>query len=100
MRNHSRHAAQRTAQRRIPEEYIELVLAWGRPIRQRLGRTAYHLGRREAETARARGIEVPERAVNVAVVQAGDGTLVTAIRSRDRHRLKVHGRRRARGGRR
>jgi hypothetical protein len=32
------------------------------------------------------------------VVVAGDGTRVTAIRSQDRHRLRVHGRRRKRGG--
>lgn len=90
----SLHARRRGAQRRVPEEHIELALAWGRPIRQRGGRVAWHLGHREAREARDTGARIPERAIGVAVVVAEDGTLVTLVRSDDRHRLTTHGRRR------
>lgn len=98
----SRHADQRRAQRSVPDDHIELALLWGRPIRQREGRVAFHLGRREAEAARRAGAEIPERAVGVAVVQATDATLITVVRSHDRHRLSTWGhrqRRRAGGDR-
>ena len=104
MPNFSPHAWRRSAQRSVPAEHIELALAWGRPIRQRGGRVAWHLGHREATDARDTGVAIPERAVGVAVVLADDGTVVTVVRSDDRHRLAVHGhcsrpRRRAGGGR-
>jgi hypothetical protein len=104
MTNYSTHARRRSAQRSVTAEHIELALAWGRPIRQRGGRVAWHLGHREATDARDTGVAIPERAVGVAVVLADDGTVVTVVRSDDRHRLAVHGRgsrprRRAGGGR-
>lgn len=95
----SPHARYRSAQRSVPAQHIELALVWGRPIRQRGGRVAWHLGRREAADARDTGVAVPDRAVGVAVVLADDGTVVTVLRSDDRHRLTVHGRPRRRGAR-
>ena len=104
MPKYSQPASRRSAQRAVPDEHIELALAWGRPIRQRNGRVAWHLGHREAREARTAGMPIPSRAVGVAVVQASDGTVVTVVRSNDRHRLATHGRRyrghrRAGGGR-
>lgn len=100
----SDHARSRCAQRAIADEHIEIALAWGADVRQRDGRVAYHLGVREASLARAEGFDVPASAVGVAVVVARDGTVVTAVRSDDRQRLRSHGwrspRRRASGGRR
>lgn len=95
------HASRRSAQRSVPAEHIELALTWGRPIRQRGGRIAWHLGYREASDALDTGVRIPERAVGLAVVVADDGMIVTVVRSDDRHRLATHGRRsrrRAGGG--
>lgn len=104
MSNFSSHAWRRSAQRGVSPEYIELALDWGRPIRQRGGRVAWHLGYREATDARRTGVPIPDRAIGVAVVLADDGTVVTVVRSDDRHRLATCGRRsrprrRAGGGR-
>lgn len=95
----SPHAWSRCAQRNVPQEHIELALSWGRLIYQREGRVVWHLGTREASQARACGVEVPDRAVGVAVVVAADGTVVTVVRSQDRHRLVLSGRLRRRAGR-
>lgn len=106
MPSYSPHAWRRSAQRRVPEEHIELALDWGRAIQQPGGRVAMHLGRRDVAHARSLGVRIPDRAVGLAVVLAADGTVVTVVRSGDRHRLVAfgggrrhpHGRR-ARGGR-
>ena len=82
MRDYSPHAARRTAQRSVSEQLVEFALAWGRPINQDHGRTAYHLGRKEAAQARAAGVDVPERAIDVTVVLAADGVLVTSFAAR------------------
>lgn len=92
MPNFSPHALHRSAQRSVPAVHIQLALAWGHPIRQRCGRVAWHLGYREACEARDAGVPIPERAIGVAVVIARDGTVVTVLRSDDRHRLTTHGR--------
>ena len=100
MLNTSAHAALRSAQRSVSDEHIELALVWGQPIRQGAGRVAWHLGDREARAARAIGVPIPERAIGVAVVLADDGTVVTVVRSENRHRLRCYGRRsRPQGGR-
>jgi hypothetical protein len=91
MPHFSPHASRRSAQRSVQAEHIELALVWGRPFRQRGGRVAWHLGDREFTDARDTGVTVPERAVGVAVVLAKDGTVVTVVRSDDRHRLVVLG---------
>lgn len=91
MSNWSDHARSRCAQRAISDEHIEIVMAWGADVRQHDGRVAYHLGLREASSARAEGFDVPDGAVGVAVVIARDGTVVTAVRSDDRRRLRSHG---------
>ncbi len=93
MEDWSNHADRRSAQRSVPITHVELALVWGREIRQGNGRTAYHLGRREARAARTTGVGVPERAVGVAVVLARDGTIVTVVRSPDRMRLRAYGQR-------
>ena len=102
MSNFSSHARIRSAQRSIPEEYIELPFVWGRPLRQPGGRVAWHFGFREAADACDNGVLIPEGAVGVAVVLAVDGTVVTVVRSDDRHRLTTYDRcsrwRRAGGG--
>lgn len=87
------HAQRRCAQRRISPEHIKLALAWGRAIRQRGGRTAYHLGFREAERAARAGVQVPPRAIGVAVVVFDEETIVTSVRSPDRKRLQTKGHR-------
>lgn len=92
MFHHSRHAAHRAAGRAVREEDILFVITWGQPVVQRHGRVALHLGRREAREARLQGVHVPERAIGVAVVLADDGTVVTVLRSHDRHRLTTYGR--------
>jgi hypothetical protein len=89
----SPHAWRRRAQRSVADHHIELALDWGRPIRQRGGRVAWHLGNREVGHARTVGVQVPAKAVGVAVVQAEDGTVVTVVRSHNRRRLRVRGRR-------
>lgn len=88
----SSHARLRSAQRSVPDLHIELALAWGTEIRQAGGRTAHHLGRRDAWRARAAGVIIPERAIDLAVVLAADQTLVTVVRSADRQRLRRMGR--------
>ena len=96
----SPHALRRGAQRRVSADEIELAKAWGKPIRQRDGRVAFHLGRREAASATAMGATIPERALGVAVVVAEDGCVVTVSRSPDRQRLRTHGRGQRPSGRR
>lgn len=87
----SDHARRRSRQRAIRAEHIALARCWGAEIKQADGRRAFHLGRREAARATAMGHVVPEAAVGVAVVEALDGTLVTAVRSGDRKRLRRKG---------
>ena len=91
MTQFSQHALRRSAQRSVSSEHIELALTWGRPICQRGGRVAWHLGHREATNARAIGVPIPERAIGVAVVLGKDGTVVTVVRSDDRQRLTTNG---------
>lgn len=92
MSRSSSHAHRRSAQRSVPDLHIELALTWGTEIPQAGGRIAHHLGRRDALRARAAGVNVPERAIDLAVVVAPDQTLVTVVRSSDRHRLRRYGR--------
>lgn len=93
MSHWTEHARQRCAQRRIRPEHIKLAYDWGRAIRQWGGRTAYHLGRREAAVAAREGVFIPERALGVAVVLDEFWDVVlTAVRSPDRDRLRAQGR--------
>lgn len=92
MQVNERHAEMRAAQRHVSEEHIEFAIAWGHAILQPKGRTAFHVGRREAKRARLDGIAMPSRAQGVAVVMAPDGARVTVIRSENRHRIAMHGR--------
>ncbi len=85
----SRHARIRAAQRAVGHDLLSFVVDWGAPIRQAGGRTAWHFGHREARDARRAQIHIPERALNLCVVLAPDETVVTVIRSADRHRIKL-----------
>ncbi|MFT5685543.1 MAG: hypothetical protein ACI8RZ_006497 [Myxococcota bacterium] len=89
----SSHAHDRSAQRSISSEYIDLAFIWGRLIRQPGKRVAFHLGRRETRSARRAGVLIPERAIGTIVVEAADGAIVTVIRSTNRRRLVTYGRR-------
>ena len=89
----SPHATLRRAQRRVSGSHIAVALDWGTPIRQPDGRVAYHLGRRDVARAVAAGVAVPPGAAGVSVIEARDGTVVTVLRSPDRHRLRTFGRR-------
>ena len=87
----SKHAQRRSQQRSISESEIQAALDWGTPIRQRHGRTAYHLGRRDVRRARQRGALLPQGAQNVTAILSQDGTLVTVVRSPNRRRLRRSG---------
>jgi hypothetical protein len=88
MHDASPHACLRRAQRHISPLHEDLAHAWGEVIRQPGGRRVWFLGRKAADRARAAGAVIPEAAVNVAVVVARDGTVVTVIRSSSRRRLE------------
>ena len=76
----SRHAAKRQQQRAISDSQVEAVLDWGRVYYQGGGRTAWFIGRKEVRTGRRQGRSL-DHAVNIAVVLAADGTVITAIRT-------------------
>lgn len=96
----TRHAETRCAQRAVPRRYVQLALDWGTPVAQKQGRTAYHLGVRDAQRARLKGAAIPERALGVIVVVSRDEVVVTVVRSTDRSRLRMAGGRFRRGRRR
>lgn len=83
------HARLRSAQRHITPWHIDLAVAWGCVIPQGRGRTAYHLGDRDAARARRAGVAVPDSAIGVAVVMADEAWVVTVVRSPDRQRLRT-----------
>lgn len=89
MSDWTKHARLRGAQRRISPAHTDLAVAWGCVIPQGRGRTAYHLGDREAARARRAGVLVPERAIGVAVVMVDETWVVTVVRSQNRQRLRV-----------
>ena len=91
MMKFSPHATLRRAQRRVSRLHIGIALDWGTAVRQRDGRVAYHLGRRDVCRAVAAGVCVPPGAVGVTVIEAKDGTVVTVVRSQDRRRLRTFG---------
>lgn len=82
----SKHAKRRSQQRAISTEAILAALDWGRLIRQRSGRRAYHLGRREVEAAAKAGVRL-ERFRGTAVVLGSDQGVITVLRTSDRRRL-------------
>ena len=90
----SPHARCKGAKRQIPQKLVDFALAWGEEIRQPGRRTAYHLGRKAIAKAREAKVPVPPRALGVAVIVAADHTVVTVLRSDDRHRLVLTGQRR------
>ena len=75
----SPHALRRSAQRAIDLSAIPCALLWGREIPQWDGRTAFHVGHREVQQARAAGVRIDEHR-DTAVVVARDGTVVTVMR--------------------
>ena len=89
----TKHSKTRQRQRAISDSDLEAVLDWGQRYRQPAGRVVTFLGKRDVQHALARGIDVG-RAQNIAVVVAGDGAIVTVVRSSDVHRLRRWGQRR------
>lgn len=83
----SRHAARRAAQRGITPSAADATVRWGLPIRQRGGRTAYFLGKRQVAAAAASGEDVSCFEGTVAVLSR-DGSVVTLIRAVSPRRLR------------
>ena len=88
------HAILRRAQRHVAPEHEDLARDWGALIRQPGGRRVWHLGRKEAAHARGCGVDVPDAAIGVAVIEASNGVVITVLRSHNRRRLQRFGRRR------
>lgn len=85
----SPHAVARSSQRCVRSQHVEVALRWGAAIPQADGRVAYHVGRRELREATRAGCRLPDKALGLIVVVAADGTVVTVVRSNDRHRLRL-----------
>ena len=84
----SHHAKKRACQRSIKTTHIEYTLSWGTIIRQKKGRLAYHMGKKDWNLARKEGHLIPESVIGVIVIVAKDDVLVTVARSESRIRLK------------
>ena len=76
----SHHSAIRMQQRCIDAGAVDAALAWGVPVRQVGGRTAWFIGRRHCRAAALAGEDIA-RFVGTIVVEARDGEIITAIRS-------------------
>jgi hypothetical protein len=87
----SRHARQRKQQRGVCEADVLLVLEWGRVFRQRDGREACFVGRKEALQAEKQGVNL-QRVQNLGIVMGDDGGIITTIRSSDCRRMRRWGR--------
>lgn len=88
----SDHASRRSKTRCVSLPALELVLDWGQTWRQPAGRTLSFVGKRALKRAAASGVDATQ-ARNLGAVVAGDGTVVTVIRSSDLRRMKRQGRR-------
>lgn len=88
----TKHAETRQRQRAVSDADLEAVLDWGRPYRQPFGRVVTFLGKRDVARAQELGVDVGT-ARGVAVVVAGDGAIVTMVRSSDVRRLRRWGQR-------
>ncbi len=82
----SKLAKRRSQQRAVSLDAVHAALDWGALIRQRRGRRAYHLGRREVRAAARAGVRI-ERFQGTAVVLGSDQGLITVLRTNDRRRL-------------
>ena len=92
----TRHARDRQRHRGIGPDIVEMVLTWGRPLRQSGGREAVFVGDAEVSMAAKAGDDI-RAAAGVAVVAAADGAIVTVLRAESTTRLRrfasVRGRR-------
>ena len=84
----SHHARKRASQRSIKTTHIEYTLSWGTIIRQKEGRLAYHMGKKDWKLACKKGHPIPESVIGVIVIVTKDNVLVTVARSTNRIRLK------------
>ena len=84
----SHHAIKRACLRSIKTIHIEYTLSWGTIIRQKRGRLAYHMGKKDWSLARKAGFLIPESVIGVIVIVAKDDVIVTVARSTSRIRLK------------
>lgn len=83
----SAHSRTRMRQRSVEARAIDAVIAWGRPVRQIAGRTAWFLGHRHCHLAALHGEDI-RRFAGTIVVEASDGTIVTVIRSFNTRKLR------------
>jgi hypothetical protein len=80
------HAERRVRQRGIQGCAIEAALTYGRRIR-RPGAVVHVIGRKEVERWRARGVNLSDY-VNLQVVCATDGAIITVYRNSNLHQLR------------
>lgn len=82
------HARVRCAQRAVPDEAVQAVLAWGLEYPRPARHAVYFLGRRQVNTAARLGVDL-RRFENTAIVFSKDGVVVTAIRTRSTRRFRL-----------
>lgn len=88
----SEHARMRSRQRGISPTLMEQVCAWGEPILQAMGRTAWCMTRRAIALARQQGVILADSVVGVCVIVAPDEVIVTVLRAAHFQRIRAHGR--------
>lgn len=80
------HARTRMDSRRISEKGVELVLAYGRPVRAR-GAQIFALGKKEVLLAAREGLDL-SRFAGLQVVCSSNGVVLTAYRNHDFRSLR------------
>lgn len=89
----TRHARTRAQSRAIPQDQIDLTLAWGREAHVR-GARIYAIGRHEVDDASRDGVDL-SAAEGVHVVCSHDGVVITVYRNRSLSGLRRRARRAA-----
>lgn len=82
----TKHAMSRMNQRRLSEEAIMMVIAYGRLVRVR-GAEIFAVGKKEVERYLADGIDL-SKFKGVQVVCNSDGSIITVYRNNDFHGLR------------
>jgi hypothetical protein len=82
----TRHALERMCKRRLSEDALGMVLAYGRSVRVR-GAEICAIGRREVARYRRDGIDLAQFE-GIQAVCSHDGPVITAYRNRDFTRLR------------
>jgi len=73
--------------RSVPGELVPVVVEYGQRFRQSDGRVVYFVGKRQVAHAAVQAVDLTP-ALNVAVVIAHDGLVLTVVRTADPRRLK------------